>query len=202
MAKDPAPRGRPVLASRAMLQEAAFELFLEQGYEHTTVEQIATRAGVGRSTFFNHFTGKADVFWIELDDAAAILEGELARQLAGAGLRSPIDGLDCVHRAIAAVGSTWGPQSVPFVLTQLPLIGSVNDLQASAVSRLTTHTSLISGFLEQTGHSAARARVIAYAVIAASVAAATNWASAGSTRGDLVDHVDAAVSPILAGFAT
>lgn len=200
MAKIPASRGRPPAVSREMLQDAAFELFLEQGYENTTVEHIANRAGVGRSTFFNHFAAKSDVFWIELDDAAEILERELARQMADTTV-SAADGLERVRRAITALGETWGPESVPFVLTQYSLIGSVHDLQSSAVARLTQHATLIGGFLEHSGQDADRARVIAFAVVAASVAAASNWARAGTARGPLSGYVDAAISPILAGFA-
>lgn len=205
MAKTGAPRGRPPAVTRETLQDAAFELFLEQGYEPTTVEQIANRAGVARSTFFNHFTAKSDVFWIELDDATALLEHELAQQLTAdrhtvPGSPAAIDGLDGVRRAITAVGETWSPQSVPFVLTQYPLIGSVHELRASALSRLTQHATLIAGALEQTGRDAAESRVIAFAVVAASVAAATNWALAGSSGGGLADHLDAAVAPVLAGF--
>jgi AcrR family transcriptional regulator len=38
-------RGRPPTSSREILQDAAFELFLENSYPKTTVDQIAQRAG-------------------------------------------------------------------------------------------------------------------------------------------------------------
>ena len=50
-----------------MLQEAAFELFLENSYAGTSIEQITQRAGVSRNTFFNYFKAKSDVFWVDLD---------------------------------------------------------------------------------------------------------------------------------------
>ncbi len=40
------------------LLEAAEELFVERGYAATTIEQIATRAGASRATFYLHFEGK------------------------------------------------------------------------------------------------------------------------------------------------
>ena len=47
--------------TRERLIDAAFELFEAEGYDGTTVDAIATRAGTGRSTFFRHFRGKEDV---------------------------------------------------------------------------------------------------------------------------------------------
>jgi AcrR family transcriptional regulator len=43
------------------LYTAALELFAEQGYERTTIDQIAERADVARGTFFNHFQRKEDL---------------------------------------------------------------------------------------------------------------------------------------------
>ncbi|MEV5002704.1 TetR/AcrR family transcriptional regulator [Nocardioides sp. LML1-1-1.1] len=67
--------------ARDRLVAAAFELFEGQGYDATTVEEIASRAGTGRSTFFRHFRGKEDVV---LPDHEALL-GRVADRLATAG---------------------------------------------------------------------------------------------------------------------
>ena len=45
------------------MQLAALELFAEQGYEKTTVTEIAARAGVTRRTFFRHFSDKREVLF-------------------------------------------------------------------------------------------------------------------------------------------
>src|SRR5665648_501600 len=47
--------------TRARLQACALELFTAQGYDATTVEQIATAAGVSHMTFFRHFPTKESV---------------------------------------------------------------------------------------------------------------------------------------------
>lgn len=47
--------------ARERLVLAAADLFTEQGYDETTVAQIAERAGVTRSTFFRHFADKREV---------------------------------------------------------------------------------------------------------------------------------------------
>lgn len=50
---------------RAAVVAAALELFQEQGFEQTSVEQIAKAAGVSRSTFFRQFGGKEDVVFAD-----------------------------------------------------------------------------------------------------------------------------------------
>lgn len=46
---------------RDSLVAAAFQLFLERGYEQTTVDEIVALAGVGRRSFFRYFPSKEDV---------------------------------------------------------------------------------------------------------------------------------------------
>lgn len=55
------PRWEPNAVGR--LQEAAIELFEQQGVERTTVAQIAQRAGLTERTFFNHFATKTEVLF-------------------------------------------------------------------------------------------------------------------------------------------
>ena len=54
----PGRRERKLRASRERLFESALALFLEQGFDATTVDQIAARADVARATAFNHYPQK------------------------------------------------------------------------------------------------------------------------------------------------
>jgi len=191
-----APRGRPQASSREMLQEAAFELFLENSYAKTTIEQIANRAGVSRNTFFNYFTSKSDVFWVDLDVSLETL----TEALATSGTSSVMAD---IRAALLAVSKHFGPAHVPWPLTQYALIGSVNELQASAISRLTAHARLLDEYITRRSPLAGEqtARAAAYAVLGATIAAAQSWAAAGTSRGELEPFLDAALSPICEGFA-
>jgi AcrR family transcriptional regulator len=52
---------RKKAATKEKIFQAAMELFLEQGYDKTTVEQIAEKADVAKGTFFNYFPAKDEL---------------------------------------------------------------------------------------------------------------------------------------------
>jgi AcrR family transcriptional regulator len=58
---EPDWRQRKKNATRDRIRASALRLFAEQGYEATTVEQIAVAAGVSHMTFFRYFPAKEDV---------------------------------------------------------------------------------------------------------------------------------------------
>jgi AcrR family transcriptional regulator len=188
----PAGRGRPPAASRELLQEAAFELFVENGYLGTTVDQIATRAGVSRNTFFNYFDAKGDVFWVELDGTTERLKAALAHE--------PCDVASAtiaIRKALLIAIAPLESEHVPFVLTQYDLIGSITELQASAMSRFATQSRLLSEHLRRSGVVPAAARAQAYSLIACVIAAAQEWAQAGLQRGRLESYVRRAIDSAL-----
>lgn len=60
------------------LRQAAFELFERQGYDATTVDQIAELAGVGRTTFFRLFRSKEDVIFPDHTEVVTRVRARLA----------------------------------------------------------------------------------------------------------------------------
>lgn len=71
------PRGST--NSKERIVKAAGELFYEQGYQSTTIDQVIERSGVSRPTVYSHFTTKEDLCVAYLDqrrqfDLAALRE--------------------------------------------------------------------------------------------------------------------------------
>src|SRR2546425_12821489 len=93
-------RERTRRAVRAELAELALGLFVERGYERTTVEDIAAAAGLSRRSFFRYFPTKEDVLFGDVD--------ELAEQIAEDIRARPDDGdaWACLH----AVLRDWEPR--------------------------------------------------------------------------------------------
>src|SRR5512142_2830739 len=63
---------------RLRIAAAARDLFASQGYERTTVEAVAERAGVSRRTFFRHFRSKDDVVFPDHERIRAAADAHLA----------------------------------------------------------------------------------------------------------------------------
>jgi AcrR family transcriptional regulator len=59
-------RDRKARETRARIADTALDLFVRQGYADTTIDQIATAAGVGRRTVFRYFATKHDILFDHL----------------------------------------------------------------------------------------------------------------------------------------
>ena len=82
---------------------AAVDLFTEQGYDATTVAQIAERAGVTRSTFFRHFSDKRELL---------VAGQQTLSQLLADGITeapSPASPLEAVAAGLERASSAMGP---------------------------------------------------------------------------------------------
>jgi AcrR family transcriptional regulator len=90
------PRERRKARTRAEIQQHALRLFAEQGYQQTTVDQIAAAADVSPRTFFRYFRSKEDTVTFDR------LDPELMRSLA----RQPAD-LDLLSALRAAVREVY-----------------------------------------------------------------------------------------------
>ncbi|WP_066039033.1 TetR/AcrR family transcriptional regulator [Herbiconiux solani] len=195
----PATRGRPRASSKAMLEEAASELFLENGYARTTIEQITQRAGVSRNTFFNYFSAKSDLLWIELDASLTALTDALV------ATPPETPPLDAVERALLVTARGFSAQRAPLVLTQYEVMGIDGELKAAGLARALAHADAIELFLSTrlAGPDAAlTARAVALAVVGAAAAAVGRWAADGPDREPLEAYLARVVHPVVAGYGS
>lgn len=183
--------GRPRASSRDTIEEAAAELFLEQSYAGTTIEEITRRAGVSRATFFNYFGSKGDLLWIDADHAVERLDECLSGGV-------PL--LD----AIRTVAREVGPERVPLAVTQSDVMGTGEELVASGLARVARLTGLIRAAIgPEVGAGAGgdlrslAVNVRANALAGAIVAAWGSWIVGGVGRSPLADYVDEALALVV-----
>ncbi|OMC40763.1 TetR family transcriptional regulator [Mycobacterium sp. GA-1841] len=121
---EPGLRERKKQRTRALLIEAAIELCDRQGFEQTTVEQIAAVADVSPRTFSRYFATKDAVVLAFVDEVIGMVALELAAQPAGIG------DLEALYRAhVAAFLKT--KSAAPSGLTSERLLASARIVTSS-----------------------------------------------------------------------
>ena len=120
-------RERKKLRTRALIQKEALRLFLDQGFEATTIEEIAEAADIAPSTFFNYFPTKEDVV-LQDDLDPVLLE---AIQMEPAGLHP----ITVLRKAIHRVFSHLTPQQYTIFGRRLGLLASNRTLRAAFLNQ-------------------------------------------------------------------
>jgi AcrR family transcriptional regulator len=131
----PGLRERKKAKTRALIQEQAMRLFNEQGYQATTVEQIAEAAEVSPSTFFRYFGSKEDVVAYDAWDPL-VLEAwrASARELGPIG---------AIRSAMTTVFGSMTPEQKTEMMSRGRLLYLEPDLRAAAISELIRSTQMI-----------------------------------------------------------
>ena len=191
--------GRPRTSSRAVIEDAAAELFLENTYALTTIEQITQRAGVSRNTFFNYFGAKSDVLWVELDAAIDRLTVELRE------IPNGQPALAEMRAATMRVASDIGVDRVPLALTQVDVMGTAEETRVSGLARLARRSDLIADFLSRQLQRRSDDLLVlsaANALSGAISAAWTVWASDGIGRRPLSEYMSEAFDVVSTGLSS
>lgn len=192
-------RGRPRLASRQLLEEAAYELFLEQSFASTSIDDIAQRAGVSRNTFFNYFQSKTDVFWVEIDAALALLPQYLKETPRDVVLTHALIG------ALEQCADALAHNEAPWILSNFDSIGRPTEVLESAMQRLTSHAAVVKTFVAERLGSLEHEllpQLITNTFLAAAASAALTWGQAGVNRQPLRSYLDGALQPLRESFAS
>ena len=96
-------RARRKRELRTRIYETARQLFLEQGFEATTVVQIAEAADIAQATFFNHFSSKQAVLAEMTQEVSVYLQ-----RLVDAQLKRPVSALERIRGFAESVASEIG----------------------------------------------------------------------------------------------
>ncbi|WP_131742540.1 acyl-CoA-like ligand-binding transcription factor [Actinomadura roseirufa] len=115
-------RERKKLKTRRAIQDHALRLFGEQGYDETTVEQIAAAAEISPSTFFRYFPTKEDV--VVTDEYDPIMAQMFRAQPPG---MSPLEALRAVFRELLPL---MYESEMETITTRLRLTASVPAVRA------------------------------------------------------------------------
>ena len=118
---------------------AAIDLFAEQGYDSTTVAQIAERAGLTKTTFFRHFPDKREVLFAGQEQHSRLFaDGIAAAPDSATPLEAVVAALDTVTASFTSEQRDFGPRL-------RAVIDANSELRERAVFK---HASLVTAMTE------------------------------------------------------
>ncbi|MEU6476903.1 helix-turn-helix domain-containing protein [Streptomyces sp. NPDC047017] len=181
--------------ARTRLADAAFALFDERGYEQTTVDDIAERAGVGRTTFFRHYRSKEAVIFPDHDRLLELIRDRLATSSHSTAL---VAVSDAVRLVLLHYVDEGGLARRRYALTSK--VSALRDREIASVAR---YQRLFREFIAEwmgdpTESASLRAELMAAAVVAAHNHVLRRWLRGESA--DPVAEVDEAMGEVLALF--
>ncbi len=192
---DPA-KGKPPM--RDALVAAAFRLFLERGYEQTTVDDIVTLAGVGRRSFFRYFPSKEDVVFPDHERCLADMTDFLA---SGDGTEEPVGRVCDAARLVLRMYA----ENPTFSVQRYRLTKKVPGLRAYELSVVWRYERALAEYLRARfagrRDGTLQADVIAAAVVAAHNNALRSWLRSDG-QGDASATVDHALGYVQSAFGT
>jgi AcrR family transcriptional regulator len=186
-------RERKKARTRAAIQRHAMRLFLERGYQATTVEQIAEAAEISPSTFFRYFPTKEDV--VLQDDYDPVLLAAIHAQ--PAELRP----LQAVRNAMRSALEGIPADELAAVRERSQLIMSVPELRAGTLQNLTETTRLLAGAVaERVGRDPDdfAVRTFAWALLGVWMSVVFRWVDEPEV--DLGASLDEAMAHLEAGL--
>jgi AcrR family transcriptional regulator len=178
--------------ARGRLEKAAMELFQERGYERTTVEEIAARAGLTERTFFRYFADKREVLF----SGSKELEKGIVDGIEGAPREaSP---LEAVVAAFEAAGAELQDRrDIRFVRARYALVINHAEVQERELIKLASLAVAVTKALHARGVSEPAASLAAEAGIAVFKIGFERWVNERKPQ-DFAAHIRAAVDTLRA----
>ncbi len=160
--------------ARERLVEAALALYVEHGFEQTTVVEIAKRAGLAERTFFRYFTDKREVLF----SGAELLEELLVEALRT--VPDSVAPIDAVARALNTSARIFEERR-DFAIRRQSVIAANRELQERELIKLASLSSALAKGLRARGTDELAADLVANAGIAVFKIAFERWIASGGT---------------------
>ncbi|MDF3298173.1 TetR/AcrR family transcriptional regulator [Streptomyces tropicalis] len=187
-------RERKKIRTRDAIRAATWALVRQQGYDATTIEQIAERAEVSPSTVLRYFPAKEDI--VLTDDHDPVLLAELRARPAD---EPWTDSLRHVLRRAIALGAGDDPEVARLRARLMVEVPAVRSRMTESMSG--TGRTLCTAIAERTGRDphGLEVRVLAMSLAGALMETSLYWAETGH-REDLAELVDRALTVLDQGL--
>ncbi|MEU6851233.1 TetR family transcriptional regulator [Actinacidiphila alni] len=178
--------------TQGRLERAALDLFTEQGYDRTTVAQIARRANLTERSFYRWFSDKREVLFGG---------GEQLRECYLTAIGAVPDGtppLDTLMAALTAAAGIFRPRD--FLRERAAVIAANPPLQERELVKIASLAGTMSDALVGRGHDARTARLTADAAMAIARLANERWVREdGADYGEVLARSRADLRSVLSG---
>jgi mycofactocin system transcriptional regulator len=134
--------GRPPATSHAAIEAAAFGLFEANGFEATTMDDIAAAVGVGRRTLFRYYPSKNDILWGQFDDSLRQFRRTFRELPTGTGL------LETIRDAIVDF-NTFDEAAIPQHRRRMRLLLGTPALLAHSEIRYAAWRSVVAEYVAE-----------------------------------------------------
>ncbi len=162
--------------ARERLQAAALELYVKQGFEQTTVEEIARAAGLTERTFFRHFSDKREVLF----DGQELLEKAF---LDGVSAAPPgASPLEMVASALATSADFFADERRGWSRQRDAVIEANPALRERELLKLAALAKAVAEALRARGVSGRAAALAAQTGLTVFGVAFTQWITEGESR--------------------
>ncbi|WP_148615317.1 TetR/AcrR family transcriptional regulator [Nocardioides rubriscoriae] len=160
--------------ARGRLQQAALDLFAEQGFETTSVAQIAERAGVTERTYFRHHADKREVLFAGSEDL---------EELVVAGVRGAADGVSHLEALVGAFASAqdFFDERRAFVVARHQVLAASRELRERELAKLAALAAALAAALRARGATPVTASLLGDVGVAVFATAFESWVVDGGS---------------------
>lgn len=134
--------GRAPATTHGELSHVALTLFLERGFDQTTIEDIVAAAGIGRRTFFRYFASKNDLPWGEFEPLLDRMRAHLA------AMPDDVPLMEALRLAVVEF-NRYPADELPYHRERMWLLLNVPSLRAHSTLRYASWRQVVADFVAQ-----------------------------------------------------